>query len=125
MSERAAGGAGGDPGVERQDIEAAIAVRRELGAEYEPVLVDAFLDRIEAAVEARAEARVGALRAHDNLEGRLHGQQLALGIVSLCAGIPITAIAGALGDGLAGVAVAWAGIAAVNVAHALLGRRRR
>ena len=121
MSEQA----GRDPGIERQDIEAALAVRRELGAEYEPVLVDAFLERIEAAVEARADARLGTLRAQENLQGRLHGQQLALGIVSLCAGIPITAIAGGVGDGLAGVVVAWAGIAAVNVAHALLGRRRR
>jgi hypothetical protein len=102
-----------------------MAVRRELGADYEPVLVDAFLERIEAAVEARADARLDGMRARDNLDGRLHGQQLALGIVSLCAGIPITAIAGSIGGGLAGVAVSWAGIAAVNFAHALLGRRRK
>ena len=48
-----------------------------------------------------------------------------IGIVSLGTGIPITAIAGGVGDGLAGVVVAWLGIVGVNVAHALSNRRRR
>jgi hypothetical protein len=45
-----------------------------------------------------------------------------LGLVSLGAGIPITAIATSNG-GLAALAISWAGIAAVNVAQAW-GRRR-
>jgi len=51
---------------------------------------------------------------------------MALGIVSLGTGIPITAIAGSVAEpGLAGIIAAWAGIVGVNVAHALQGRRDR
>jgi hypothetical protein len=44
--------------------------------------------------------------------------------VSLGTGIPITAIAGGIGE-LRGIIVAWVGIVGVNVAHALSRRRRR
>ncbi len=71
-----------------------LEARRELGPSYEPALVDSFAERI------------------------------ALGVVSLGSGIPITAIAGNAADpGLAGIVVAWAGIVGVNVAYALRGRR--
>ncbi|MGD7706437.1 hypothetical protein [Microlunatus sp. Y2014] len=57
---------------------------------------------------------------------RLHQQhQFVLGIVSLGTGIPLTAIAATnVEPGLLGIAVAWAGIVAVNLAHAVRGRRR-
>ena len=48
------------------------------------------------------------------------GERLALAIVSLGAGIPITAIAADAAQAL-GIAIAWAGIAAVNFSF---GRRR-
>ncbi len=51
-------------------------------------------------------------------------KQLALGIVSLGTGIPITAISASTAD-LPGLVVAWAGVVGVNVAYALRGRRRR
>ena len=48
---------------------------------------------------------------------------MTLGIVSLGVGIPISAISAGIAD-LPGLLVAWGGIAAVNVAHALQSRRR-
>ena len=51
------------------------------------------------------------------MDRRHSGQQLALGIISLVAAIPIT-IPLALNDKLATVLVAWIGIVVVNIAHA-------
>ncbi|MGH3331260.1 MAG: hypothetical protein ACRDPJ_08105 [Nocardioidaceae bacterium] len=110
--------------VERQDLEVLLETRRELGPEYEAALVDSFVDRIETAIETRVDARMAEVRQTDKTERQAQKQQMVLGIVSLGTGIPITAIAAVLGDGLPGVFVAWAGIAAVNIAHALQGRRR-
>lgn len=101
-----------------------LEVRRELGPDYEPALVDSFVERIDDAIEARVDARLAQRARVEDAEGRRQKHQLALGLVSLGTGIPITAVAGALGDGLPGVLVAWAGIAAVNLAHALRGNRR-
>jgi hypothetical protein len=68
------------------------------------------------------DAQLAKTRRNEELEGQRVNQQMVLGIVSLGTGIPITAIAS--GEGVAGVLIAWAGIAAVNVAHAVQGWRR-
>jgi len=122
MAQHAGDGPRERQAVEPQDLEAALAVRRELGHDYEPALVESFVERIESAVAARVDAQVEQMRREEKADRRA---QLTLGIVSLGTGIPITAIAGALGDGIAGVVVAWAGITTVNVAHAWRGRLRR
>jgi hypothetical protein len=103
--------------VTREDAESALGARIELGRELEPELADAFADRIERAIDARVEERVAAERRAVYDEG-IEGTRLALAIVSLGTGIPITAIAAEQG-GLAGIVVAWAGIVGVNVASRL------
>ena len=51
-------------------------------------------------------------------------RQLALGIVSVVAGIPVTAITLAVGDAdLPGMVIAWAGIVGVNLAHSRQSRQ--
>ena len=101
----------------REDVDSLVEARRELGEEMEPAVIDAFLDRVEAAAEARATAR----RPPEEIyPGQARGAQLALSIVSLGTGIPITAIAADAAQGL-GIAIAWAGIAIINVSF---GRRR-
>lgn len=111
-----------EPTVGREDAEAALAARAELGSAYEPALVEGFVERIEAEVERRVAQRAQVHRAvHDDTAGR-EKRQFALGIVSLATGIPITAIAGGIAE-VPGVAMAWLGIAAVNIAHAVSGRR--
>lgn len=94
--------------ITREDAGSLIEARRELGEEMEPALIDAFLDRVEAAAEARAAAAKKPPRSED---GR--GERLALSIVSLGTGIPITAIAAEQG-GVVGILIAWAGIVGVN-----------
>jgi hypothetical protein len=98
--------------IHREEIESAIAARRELGEEMEPAVVDAFVERVEQAIEARAaeEARRGRMRGSDE------GIDFALAVISLGTGIPITAIAADAG-GVQGMIVAWLGIVGVNFAH--------
>jgi hypothetical protein len=92
--------------ITRDEVDSLIEARRELGQEMEPAVIDAFLDRVEAAAEARA-----AERRPRPSDGR--AEQLALSIISLGTGIPITAIAAEQG-GVVGMLVVWAGIVGVN-----------
>jgi hypothetical protein len=71
----------------RQEVAATLAARRELGPDHDDALIAGFLERVE------------------NI----------LALVSLGAGIPISAIAASL-TGLVGLAIVWAGIVGVNVA---------
>lgn len=114
--------------LERSEIEALLATRRELGEEYDAALVESFADRIERAVDQRISGEV-ARRSHADAAVRSAGpRQLALGIVSVGVGIPITAINLAVPEdaptSLIGLIVSWGGIAAVNFAHAVQSRRR-
>ena len=89
----------------------AVEARRELGDELEPAVVDAFLERVERAVEERAKAQRKPRQSFNS------GERLALTIVSISCGIPITAIAAE--EGVVGIVVAWCGIVGVNLANAL------
>ena len=105
-----------DP-LTREDVNSLVEARRELGEDMEPAVIDAFLDRVEAAAEARATVR----RPPEEIyPGQGRGGQLALSIISLGTGIPITAIAAEQG-GVVGMLVVWAGIVGVNFSFA---RRR-
>lgn len=121
---QAASGASAVPPPDRSDIEALAATRAELGAEYEPALLDAFADRVEAAIDQRVTGALRSASAGGAMERRYAGQQLALAIVSLVAAIPISIVLGVT-DHFAALLVAWFGIVAVNVAHALVARRDR
>jgi hypothetical protein len=103
--------------IERQDLEALLATRRELGPDYDRALVQSFADRVERAVEERvstAVARRTAPQAPDTL-GRTF--QLVVALVSVVALIPISIVLG-LNDHLLALLVAVAGIGAVNTAFA-------
>ena len=104
------------PRITRDDVTSMVGARQELGEEMEPAVVDAFLERVDAAIEARAAEKRLAPRSDTGT-----GERLALAIVSLGTGIPITAIAAEAADAL-GIGLAWAGIAAVNFAFS---RQRR
>jgi len=109
----------GEARITREDVHSALGARRELGQDLEPEVVDAFLSRVERAIDARVEQRLAdAPRGRQG--GGLEGSRLALAIVSLGTGIPITAIAAEAG-GVLGIAVAWLGIAGVNAATARRG----
>lgn len=104
-----------DREISREDVSSAAGARRELGEDLEPEVIDAFLRRVEGAIDTRVDAKLATKRApRTTHEDR---SVLSLAIVSLGTGIPITAIAGEFG-GLLGILVAWMGIVALNVAHA-------
>ena len=98
--------------VPRDEARATLAARRELGDDFDDALVESFAGRVEERLRQHAPMRVR--RTTDE-----RGMQLALAIVSLGCGIPITAIA-AVQAGLAGLMVVWAGIVLVNVLFARL-----
>jgi hypothetical protein len=113
--------------LERSEVEAVLETRRELGLRYDAELVDGFADRIEAEVDRRVGAELQS-RQHAQAAHRSAGaRQLALGIISMVAGIPITAISLAVPENLDlsvfSLMFSWGGIAAVNAAHAWQSRR--
>ncbi|MDZ5662059.1 hypothetical protein SFC79_09825 [Nocardioides sp. S-58] len=103
--------------LSRSDIEAALATRRELGARYDAELVDGFAERVERTVERRVAEQVAIQQRRTSAVAGAGARQLALGIVSLVAFIPISIALGVNGQFLA-LLVTLAGIVAVNVAHA-------
>ncbi|MGJ3507819.1 hypothetical protein [Enemella sp. A6] len=103
---------------DREDIQALIETRRELGAEMEPALIDSFVTRIEEAAEQRARAQYEIELRRSSAINKARHAQLALAIVSLALAIPLTAI-GADSLGMYGLVFTWAGIVAVNFAMAL------
>ena len=102
------------PDLPRDDIQAALEARRELGPEMEPAVVDAFVERMERAIEARVDARLAQRdsRSSSSGEGR-GGPELMLAIVSLGVAIPLTAVSAATAGFLA-VLVVWMGLVGVN-----------
>ena len=113
-----------DDELERRDYEALLATRGELGPDYDKALVDSFADRMEREIQRRSSQGTEEWRARrDDARGDRQ-RQLALGIVSLGGGIPITAISASI-TGLPGLITAWAGIGVVNIAHAWVINRRR
>ena len=104
----------------RRDLQSAVEARRELGPEYEPQLIESFLERLDRDIDQRLDARVSGHRPHPG-PGRTN-TSIPIALGSLGLGIPLSGIAGGTG-GLGGLLAAWAGIVAVNVAHAW-GQRR-
>lgn len=119
-----------DPSGLGDELKAALAARKELGGDYETALVQSFLDKVDAEVDARVAERLGTAQVAERRSVAQRGAvqrsgrstPLALGSITL--GIPVSAIIttqmhGPLG--FLGLAAAWAAIAVVNVAHT--GRR--
>lgn len=102
--------------VPREEVAAAIAARTELGERLEPEVLDTFVERIESAVITRVDERIDAqLRRRGIKMKSPESPTLPVAICSLIFGIPLSAIAAGTAD-LPGLAVAWLGIAAVNIA---------
>ena len=84
-----------DDAVVREELEAAIETRKEMGAEMEPAVIDAFVARIEQRLVQRAEQNERALKDRRN-----HQKEMILGSMGIS--VPLFAIA-AIFTGLAGV----------------------
>jgi small-conductance mechanosensitive channel len=97
--------------VPRDELEAAIEARKELGAEMEPAVIDTFVERIERSLQERAGASERALQKR-----REHQKEMVLGAMGIS--IPLLAIA-AIFTGLAGVIVVCGALAVIALATAL------
>jgi hypothetical protein len=81
--------------VPREELQAAIEARRELGADMEPAVIDSFVERIERRLTERSAESERALKRR-----RDHQREMILGAMGIS--VPLLALAGIF-TGLAGV----------------------
>ncbi|MFD9792975.1 hypothetical protein ACFWXK_18710 [Streptomyces sp. NPDC059070] len=113
----------------RKELDATLHARSELGQEYEPALVDSFLEKVEQRLDPAIDRRVRRQLAEQQMVvargGRppatgddvSFGERFGFGMISLILAIPLSAI-GAVNAGLSGLFVTWFGILGVNAVHA-------
>ena len=112
-----------------EEIRAAAETYSELGPGYRDAVIESFLDRVGGEIDARVAARLAAQQPVSGptrqRRGSGSGFSLALPVISMVLGIPISAIAVAAGShpaGALGLIVVWAAIAAINIGYARSGR---
>lgn len=94
----------------KQELDAAIAARKELGDEMEPAVIDAFVARIEGRLADRADAGERALKRK-----RDHQKEMVLGSMGIS--VPLLAIA-AVFTGLPGVVAVCVALAVIAIVSA-------
>lgn len=112
----------------KKELDAHLQARTELGAEYEPALIESFLEKVEQRLDGAVDQRVRRQLAEQQMvvargprppassaEG--FGERFGFGIISLILAIPLSAIAAVNAD-LPGLIVAWVGVCGVNVVYA-------
>ena len=99
-----------EPSVPKEELEAAIEARRELGAEMEPAVIEGFVERIEQRLAESGTASERALKAKRN-----HQKEMVLGSMALS--VPLIVLAGIFA-GLAGVIAVCAALAVIAVVTA-------
>ncbi len=108
--------------ITADDMAVTLAVRDDLGPQYDDAVIGEFLERVGAQIDARVDQQVQERLATQPTSKSENDPGVP--IVSMVLGIPITAIVMGTTEGmssLAALAIAWTGIAVVNIAHA---RRR-
>ena len=93
--------------VRRDELQAAVEARIELGADMEPALVDSFVERIERRLAERTEESERSLKRK-----REHQKEMILGAMGIS--VPLFIVA-AIFAGLAGVIVMCGLVAVVAV----------
>ena len=93
--------------VRRDELEAAVEARKELGADMEPQVIDAFVERIERRLGERSlESERSLKRKRD------HQKEMTLGAMGIA--VPLF-IAAAIFAGLAGVIAVCALLAVIAI----------
>jgi hypothetical protein len=92
----------------KDEVRAAIQARTELGADMEPAIIDAFVERIEQRLADRAGEGERALKRK-----RDHQKEMVLGAMGIS--VPLLAIA-AVFTGLPGVVAVCVALVAIAVA---------
>ncbi|MGV9378666.1 hypothetical protein ACWDRB_22800 [Nonomuraea sp. NPDC003707] len=108
----------------RDDLQATLDARRDLGPEYEAALVESFVERLDATISARVRSELDHHGATPHRQKSPPGAaMIPIALGSLGIGIPLTAIA-AGNAGLVGLTIAWIAIVVINVASAAAIMRR-
>jgi hypothetical protein len=107
------------------EIRAAAEIHRELGRDYQDAVVESFIERVGREIDARVDSRLAAAQQQAAQPAKQQ-KTLALPIVSIALGIPLSGITLGLSSSaqLTGLAVVWIAIAVINVAYALAYRSR-
>jgi hypothetical protein len=106
-----------------EEIRAAAETHNELGPAYQDAVIESFLDKVGREIDARVDARLAQQQAAQPSarDRRGHsGSPMALAIISMTLGIPLSAIALAVGThpaGIVGLLVVWIAITAINIAY--------
>jgi hypothetical protein len=94
----------------KEEVRAALHARTELGAEMEPAIVEAFVERIERRLDERTgRAELALMRKRD------HQKEMVLGSMGIS--IPLLAIA-AVFTGLPGVVAVCVALAVIAIVTA-------
>jgi hypothetical protein len=108
------------------EIRAAAETHRDLGPDYQSAVIESFLDKVGREIDARVDARLAVARAvpEQPVKARRHvsGSQIAILVITMTLGIPLSAIAVAAGShpaGFGGLLVVWVAITVINVAYAV------
>jgi hypothetical protein len=106
-----------------EEVRAAAEIHRELGPDYRDAVVESFIERVGREIDARVDSRLAAQRAAQPAKPQ---KTMALPIVSIALGIPLSGISLGLanGDQIIGLAIVWIAIAVINVAYAIGYRSR-
>ena len=99
-----------DDDAVRDELQIAIEARTELGAELEPAVIDAFVERIERRLVEQDESTERALKRK-----REHQKEMVLGSMGLA--IPLLVVA-AIFTGLAGVIVVCSALVVIAIVTA-------
>jgi hypothetical protein len=94
--------------VPKDELQAAIEARKELGAEMEPAVIDAFVERIERRLAQREGESERSLK-----QKREHQKEMVLGAMGIS--VPLFALA-AIFTGIAGVVAVCAALAVIAIA---------
>ena len=105
-----------------EEIRAAAEVHDELDPRYRDAVIESFLEKVGREIDARVDARLAQRTQQPpaQQDHRHSGSSMALAVVSMVLGIPLTAITLAAGShpaGLAGLVVVWLAIAVINIAY--------
>lgn len=112
-----------------EEIRAAAETYKDLGPGYRDAVVESFMDKVGREIDARVDARVAGQQAAQPPARQRRGvsSPMALAVISLLLGMPISLIAVAVGRhpaGLPGLIIVWIAIAAINIAYTV-GHRDR
>jgi hypothetical protein len=99
-----------EPVVSKDELQAAIEARKELGAEMEPAVIDAFVERIERRLAERGSEGERSLKRK-----REHQKEMVLGAMGIS--VPLFALA-AIFTGLPGVIAVCAALAVIAITAA-------